>query len=314
MVTAHELLKLIFQHAIIAIRNNRNPMIPDRAIDADLLQAFVAVVDCGGFSRAGERLLRSQSTVSLQIKRLENHLGVTLLERTPRRVDLTGQGEIILDYARRILALNHELAQRVKEPELSGLVRLGAPEDFATSHLPRVLAHFSDNHPRVSLEVTCELTLDVIERFNAGGLDLALIKREPTGVQGGLRVWREPLVCVARDRTVVETEGSLPLAASPQPCVYRRRMTRALDAAGRPWRMAYTCGSLAGTHAAVRAGLGMTILPKEMVPSDLTILSKEELGLPDLRDTEMALMEAPQLSTAAARLRDDIIRELEHAG
>lgn len=281
-------------------------------IEPDLLRAFVAVVECGGFSQAGERLLRGQSAVSLQIKRLEQRLGTRLLNRGPRHLSLTGEGEVILDYARRILRLNDELVARVQEPELSGLVRIGAPEDFATSHLPNVLARFAETHPRVSIEVTCELTLEVLERFRAGGLDLALVKREPSIVIEGTRVWREPLVWVAADRRHIDSDDPLPLAVSPFPCVYRKRAAAALDTAGRPWRVAYTCGSLAGTHAAVRAGLGVTVLPKEMVPCDLSILETEDCGLPDLPDTEMALLEAPQLHIAAARLRDTIIRELEH--
>jgi DNA-binding transcriptional LysR family regulator len=282
-------------------------------IHPDLLRAFVTVVECGGFSRAAARLLRGQSAVSLQIKRLEEALGVRLLERSPRRLLLTSEGELILDYARRILSLNDELAERVREPELSGVVRLGAPEDFATSHLPNVLARFARSHPRVALEVTCELTLDVLRRFRAGDLDLALVKREPAGVTGGIRVWREPLVWIAADREVVDRDSTLPLVVSPNPCVYRKRMTDALERVGRSWRISYTCGSLSGTHAAVRAGLGLTILPKEMVPADLTILSDESLNLPDLDDTEMALIEAPQIHPAAVRLRDYIVREMEHA-
>jgi DNA-binding transcriptional LysR family regulator len=285
-----------------------------RDLDVDLLRAFVTVVDAGGFSAAAERLLRGQSAISLQIKRLEERLGVRLMERNPRRIALTSEGELILDHARRILALNDELVARVREPELSGLVRLGAPEDFATSHLPRVLARFARAHPRVSLEVTCELTLEILERFSNGGLDLALVKREPSVGVVGTRVWREPLVWAATSRDLALAPGPLPLAVSPRPCVYRKRATDALDAAGRPWRIAYTCGSLAGTHAAVRAGLGVTVLPKEMVPPDLSILDGEASGLPDLRDTEMALIEAHGLAPAAQRLRDVIVRELEHAG
>lgn len=283
-------------------------------IPPDLLRAFVAVVECGGFSQAAERLLRGQSAVSLQVKRLEDRLGVKLLDRNPRRVALTPEGELLLDRARRILRLNDELIAQFSEVELSGLVRLGAPEDFATSHLPAVLARFARAHPRVALEVTCELTLEVIERFRTGGLDIALVKREPLGGIGGIRVWREPLVWVAGDRRLAEPDGPLPLAVSPRPCVYRKRATDALDAAGRSWRIAYTCGSLAGTHAAVRAGLGVTVLPKAMVPHDLTMLDAVSFGLPDLADTEMALLSAPQLSPAAQRLRDVIVRELEHAG
>lgn len=288
--------------------------------DPDLLRAFVTVVECGGFSRAAKRLFRGQSAVSLQIKRLEDHLGVKLLDRSPRHLRVTSEGELILEYAKRILNLNDELVARIREPELSGLVRLGAPEDFATSHLPNVLARFAANYPQIALEVTCELTLDLLDRFNTGGLDIALVKREPTDKAAesrtpeGLRVWREPLVWVAASREIAETDGPLPLAASPRPCVYRKRMTESLDAAARPWRVAYTCGSLTGTHAAVRAGLGLTALPKEMTPPDLTILNHESLGLPDLQDTEMALIEAQNPSPAAARLRDAIVRELEHGG
>jgi DNA-binding transcriptional LysR family regulator len=243
---------------------------------------------------------------------LEDRLGVKLLERSPRRVALTSEGEIILDHARRLLALNDELLARVREPELAGLVRLGAPEDFATSHLPSVLARFARSHPRVALEVTCELTLEVLEHFRAGGLDLALIKREPAEATGGLKVWREPLVWVAAHAGVAETASALPLVVSPRPCVYRKRATDALDAQGRPWRIAYTCGSLAGNHAAVRAGLGLTVLPKDMVPADLTVLNDEAVGLPALPDTEIALIEAPQLNAPAIRLREYIVRELEH--
>ncbi len=284
------------------------------ALDPDLLRAFVTVVDCGGFSPAAERLLRGQSAVSLQIKRLEERLGVRLLDRSPRHLAVTSEGELILDHARRILALNDELMARVREPDLSGVVRLGAPEDFATSHLPGVLARFARSHPRVALEVTCELTLDLLERFQAGGLDLALVKREPASPTGGLGVWREPLVWVAGEALVVDGQESLPLAVSPRPCVYRKRATEALDAKGRAWRIAYTCGSLAGTLVAVRAGLGITVLPKDMVPTDLRVLNTQMADLPPLEDTEMALIEATALSPAAARLRDSILRELEHTG
>lgn len=281
-------------------------------IHPDLLRALVTVVECGGFSMAGERLGRGQSAVSLQIKRLEEQLGAQLLVRSPRHIALTSEGELILDQARRILALNDELVTRAREPEIAGVVRFGAPEDFATSHLPNVLAQFAKNHPKVALDVTCELTLELLERFSSGNLDLALVKREPSEKSPGLRVWREPLVWVGVDRKVLDGAVTIPLVVSPRPCVYRKRMTDSLDQKQRPWRIAYTCGSLAGSLAAVRAGLGITVLPKEMAPTDLTILNADMLDLPALEDTEMALVEAPGLSPAAERLRDHVIRQLEH--
>ncbi|NAZ36849.1 LysR substrate-binding domain-containing protein [Rubellimicrobium sp. CFH 75288] len=278
-------------------------------VDPELLRAFVAVVDAGGFSRAAGRLLRGQSAVSLQIKRLEDRLGTRLLERGPRGVKPTPQGEAILHQARRILALHAELVAAAREPEVAGVVRLGAPEDFATARLPRLLGEFARAHPRVALEVTCELTLDLLARFEAGGLDLALLKREPASSLGGTRVWRERLVWVAGERERA-AEAPLPLVCSPIPCVYRGRATAALDAAGRPWRVAYCCGSLAGSLAAVRAGLGVTVLPADMVPPDLLTLD-EGAGLPPLPDTEIALVAAPDLTPPAARLRDFVIGELE---
>ncbi|MBI1340035.1 LysR family transcriptional regulator [bacterium] len=280
-------------------------------LDTELLRAFVAVVDSGGFSQAAERLLRGQSAVSLQIKRLEARVGFRLLDRGPRHVALTTEGEMILDHARRILALNDELMGRLREPELTGLVRLGAPEDFATSHLPDVLSRFARAYPRVALEMTCELTLELLDRFNAGGLDLALVKREPSVAREGMQVWREPLVWVGSGRGIVQRAGALPLVVSPRPCVYRQRAISSLDAAGWDWRVAYTCGSLAGLLAAVRAGLGVAVLPKEMAPPDLVRLNDEASGLPALDDTEIALITTPSLSAPAERLKDYILRALE---
>ena len=281
-------------------------------LDIDLLRSFVTVVDCGGFSRAGRRLHRQQSTVSLQIKRLEEAIGARLLDRRPRHIVVTREGEIILDYARRILALSDELIARAREPQLSGVVRLGAPEDFATTFLPEVLSSFTQAHPGVALEVTCELTLPLLNRFGRGEFDLVLVKREPQGPRAGTRVWREPLLWAATHRSVALASGPLPLVVSPQPCVYRKRATDALDRAGRPWRIGYMCTSLAGTLAAVRAALGVTVLPKEMVPSTLTVLDGPEVGLPDLHHTEIALQVAPHTGQPALRLREYIIRALEH--
>lgn len=281
------------------------------SLHPDLLRAFVSVVENRGFSAAAKRLNLGQSTVSLQIKRLEEQLGVRLLDRNPHFLQPTNEGEALLEHARKILALHDDLATRFDKKKLTGIVRLGAPEDFATVHLANVLSRFSKSHPDVVLEMTCELTLDLINRFDSGGLDLALVKREPGSEVSGRRVWREPLVWVAATESAGE-QDELPLVVSPSPCVYRKRATEALDSNNRSWRIVYSCASLAGTHAAVRAGLGISVLPKEMVPEDLAMLDGPAFGLPDLSDTEMALLEAPSVPPAAERLREAIIRELEH--
>lgn len=279
-------------------------------LDLDLLRTFVTVSETGSLTRAGERLLISQPTVSLQLKRLEDGLGRRLMERSAKGVQLTADGDTLLSYARRILALADEALGRISEPVIRGLVRLGTPEDFATTHLSGVLARFAQSHPNVALEVTTDLTLNLIERFRAGEFDLVLIKREPMGPTEGVRVWREPLVWAGIHPDFFRSGAPLPLVVSPHPCVYRKRAMAALDHSHRTWRVAYTSTSLAGAQAAVRAGLGITVLPKDMVPDDFYIIDIAE-GAPDLSDTEMALMQAGQISLPAQRLGQHIVRSLE---
>jgi DNA-binding transcriptional LysR family regulator len=286
--------------------------LPDQtaaALDPDLLRAFVTIADTGSFTRAAERLLRGQSAVSLQVRRLEDRLGVRLFERTPRSLRLTGEGERLLPEARAFLALHDAIVGRAGQPEIEGSVRLGTPEDFATVHLPDVLARFAEAHPRVALEVTCDLTLNLLDRFRAGEFDIVLVKREITAPIEGVRVWREPLVWVARPGFDVSAVAALPLVVSPAPCVYRKRAVESLERTNRRWRIAYTCGSLAGALAAVRAGLGVAVLPREMAPSGFQII--DGAPLPDLRETEIALLSASSAPRAARRLAEHMVRSLE---
>lgn len=282
-------------------------------LDVDLLRAFVSVADLGSFTRAADSLLRRQSTLSLQIKRLEEGLGKRLLDRTSRHVRLTAEGEALIGRARQMLELNDRLVASVNEPALAGTVRLGTPEDFATTHLPQVLAQFAQAYPSVHLEVTCDLTLTLMRRFRQGDFDLVLVKREPERSGRGVRVWREPLVWVAAKKLAVPRSEPLPLVVSPPPCVYRKRATDSLSRLRRQWRVAYSCASLAGQHAAVKAGLGVTVLPADMVPAGLAVIQRRA-GLPDLHDTEIALLAARSLSAPAYRLHEHIVRSLENIG
>jgi len=278
-------------------------------LDLDLVRAFLAIAEEKSFSRAAERLLRGQSAISLQIKRLETALGRRLIDRTPRAVSLNAAGAAFLDDARQLIALNDAAVARLSEPQLSGTVRLGTPEDFATSHLPRVLARFAEAYPAVALEVTCDLTLNLARGFREGGFDVVLLKREPASAGPGIRVWREHLVWVAASMSLLDRDGGLPLVASPPPCVYRKRAVAALTRAGRRWRMAYSCASLAGSLAAVRAGLGVAVLPREMVPPGLAVIDGPPL--PALPDAEIALVSGRRLSLPARKLHEHIVRSLE---
>lgn len=204
--------------------------------DLDLLQTLVAVSDNGGFTRAGERLGLTQSTVSLQIKKLEKALGCRVFarERGWRGGELraTPEEEILLNYARQILRLCDEASSRLLEPDVKGTVRLGTPEDFATVHLPDILARFAQAHPRMALEVNCDFTLNLLEGLSRGEYDLLLFKREPQGTTGrltsgspagGVGLWREVLVWAASPKLVLDHKSPLPLVLAPAPDVYRKR-------------------------------------------------------------------------------------------
>jgi DNA-binding transcriptional LysR family regulator len=282
-------------------------------LDHALLRTFVVAADVGNLTRAAERLRLSQPTISLQLKRLEDGLGCRLIARNPRHFKLTSEGDILLGYGRRILALAEEAVGRLTEPHIAGIIRLGTPEDFATTHLPGVLAAFARAHPQVALEVTTDLTLHLIDRFKTGEFDVVLIKREPMGPSEGVKVWREPLMwtCAAGMETrFADRDNELPLVVSPHPCVYRKRALRALDETGRRWRVAYTSTSLAGAQAAVQAGLGVTVLPAGMIPPGFKKLDIQS-GLPHLAETEIALMLSQPVSKPSQRLAEHIIQSLE---
>lgn len=279
-------------------------------LDLDLLRAFVTVAETGSFTRAGVRLGRSQPAISLQIRRLEDQVGVELFVRNARDVSLTAEGQTLLAPAHALLRLNDEIVAGLGEGEVEGEVRFGAPEDIATTFLPRILGDFARSHPKVSLAVTCDYTANLLDQLSKGALDLALIKREPMGPDLGVRVWREPLVWVAADPEIARV-AVLPLIAAPAPDIYRKRALAALTEQGIAYRIAYTSPSLAGQHAALRAGLGVGVLSATMTPKDLVTLSTDS-GLPDLHETEIALMRARGLRSGAADLlSEQVLRSLD---
>ena len=276
-------------------------------LDIDLVRAFLAVVETGSFTRAAALLGRTQPAISLQIRRLEDQVRSPLLVRGARAVSLTTEGAGLLPQARRLLRLNDEIIATLGDGDLEGEVRFGAPEDIATMHLPGILGVFARSHPRIRLAVTCDYTANLLDQLSRGMLDLALIKREPVGPDLGVRVWREPLVWVALEAALAEATP-LPLIIAPPPDIYRKRALGALQQAGIPFRAAFTSPSLAGQMAALRAGLGVGVLPAAMAPRDLTVL---QAPLPPLSDSEIALVTARGAGGPAGLLAQEVLRALE---
>lgn len=277
-------------------------------LDTALLRSFIAIAETGTFSKAAYIVGRTQSALSLQIKRLEDTLGCEVLQRHSRSVTLTEKGEIFLNYAKQIIQLQAEAFSRIQEPDIEGEIHLGTPEDFATHYLPQVLANFRKHHPRVQLNVKCDLTLNLLQGFYQDAYDIVLVKRDPHQVKGGTKVWREPLIWVAAPQW--HPEFPLPLVLSPQPCIYRSRALAALDKGKKSWRITYTSPSLAGTLAAVKAGLGITVLPSNMLPNGIVPLH-EDIRLPRLNDAEIALLKRDSISRAGKVLADYIVSSLE---
>lgn len=281
-------------------------------VDTALLRSFVVLAETGSFSRTGRRVGRSQSAISGQIRKLEDALGRVLFDRTTRRVRLTRDGEALLGYARRMIATADAMIDHFRSADIAGEVRFAAPDDFASAYLPGILGEFAAAHEFVTLHVSCELTLRLIEQFEAGLHDLVIVKSDPARPYPGARkLRREALVWVGApalalpfdeaQRRYAALERALPLVLSPAPCVYRSRAAAALDARGVAWTPTYMTQSLAGSLAAVRAGLGWSVMPRAMVPEDLAALD-ERLGWPALDPAEIALLTREPASPAAAAL------------
>ncbi|HHQ4675239.1 TPA: LysR family transcriptional regulator [Aeromonas veronii] len=269
-------------------------------LDPLLLRSFVAIIDTGSFTRAGERVHLTQSTISQQIRRLEQQLGCPLLDRSGRQVVATAEGEKLLGLARRILALLAQAEEQVSEGSIS--LSLGVPEDFAAGAITPVLAAFARDYPEVRLEVQSGLSHEIWQRFEAGELDLALVK-QTRGQGAPLASWREPLVWVdSRDWPAWERDP-LPLVVFPSEGLYRRQMTEALDGLGRRWRIAYVSASLASLQGAVSAGIGVSLLPKRLMPADQLALTQ----WPKVAPVELALHAGGSGSEPLTRLSAALI-------
>ncbi|PLX29387.1 MAG: LysR family transcriptional regulator [Alphaproteobacteria bacterium] len=258
-------------------------------IDISQLQSFLMVVDQGNFTLAAERLGRTQSAISQQIARLEIAIGKKLLNRT-KPFQLTPDGDVFYRYARQILDLHDSALSYFKEPDVSGDIRFGVPEDFASLFLSEILAHYSITHPRLHLNIECDLTLNLYKRFKKGEFDLALVKMSrPEDVPHATEMWSEQLLWVGSRRNLTFT-GDIPLILSPKPCIYREHALRALTQKNIKWSIRFSSMSHASKIAAVQAGMGITVLPRKLVPKNLQCFASSQ-ALPPLDDIQVTLLQ-----------------------
>jgi DNA-binding transcriptional LysR family regulator len=273
-------------------------------LDPDLLKAFVAVADHRSFTRAAAALNRTQSAVSMQIKRLEDRLGVELFSRTTVNVDLSSAGEGLLGYARRILKLNAEAVGHLRDHKVEGVVRLGVMDDYGSVVVPPLLSRFVSGYPLIHVEMETGLTATMTDRLGSS-FDL-VIAMHPEGRGGGEFLRREQAVWAAGASHPVEALDPLPVALYPQGCLFRKWAMEALDKARRPWRLAFVSHSLAAVEAIAVQGLAVTVVKSGTFPPTLRALSARD-GMPKLPAADIRLHRASKLSRAASLLADHLV-------
>jgi DNA-binding transcriptional LysR family regulator len=280
-------------------------------LDLDQLKTFVAIAESGSFTRAADLVHKTQSAVSMQMRRLEERIGKPIFIRDGRQSKLTEDGERLLGYARRMVRLSHETIAAFDDTGLSGSVRLGTPDDYADRFLPEILARFASSNPRVEVSVFCEPSLTLMEMARSGDLDLAIVTacgEMPTEV---LR--QEPLLWVTSSAHRVEKEEVVPLALSKPPCVWRSAGLDSLTSAGRKYRVLYTSGNSTAISAAVLAGLAVTVLAESALRPGMRVLSESE-GFPRLPSCEIGIIRSwnRQPSPVIDKLAEHIVSSLDN--
>jgi Transcriptional regulator len=281
-------------------------------MNTELLLSFVAVAEHGGFSAAARALNRTQSAVSLQIKRLEEQLGAPVFRRTSRKIELTPAGGTFLPYARRLLQLQDEAMSAAAATEQAAPVRLGLSDEQAAAYLPTVLPAFTARFPAVPVEVTCDHSPALIDRLQAGLLDLALVVRHgPTAT--GRVVAQQPLVWVAAGDFRLDPARPVQLAVNPEGCIYRAQALASLSRSNRKWRVVYTSQSSTGINIAVAQGMAVAVKAARSVPPGCRVMSEAE-GLPPLAPALIELHQAPAVFSRPAELIAQLLLEALDGG
>lgn len=278
-----------------------------RSFDIDTLRSFIAIAETGSFTRAGERVGRSQSAVSMQMQRLAQLAGGAIFKKVSNKLYLTRRGQLLHSYAQRLIALNEEALHRVRAHELTGRIRLGVGDDYAESHLTDVLDDFRANYPNVALEITVNLSNRLIEQLERNELDVVVGKQPADGEDRPRRTLStSAMVWVASARAAGQCYDSLPLIVFPERSFPREQMIAALDAAGIKWHVVSTSHSLSALRASVAAGFGVTAV------ADMAFRPEHKLvpyrgDLPALPDVETVIFFQREIHVEATRQLIDTI-------
>jgi DNA-binding transcriptional LysR family regulator len=282
-------------------------MIPN--LDIDQVKTFLAIADSGSFTRAAEDVNKTQSAVSMQMKRLEETLRSTLFVKEGRGVRVSRDGERLIEQARKLAALNDAIVSGFMAPELSGTVRFGTPDDYADFFLPEVMSRFSRSHPQVTVDVVCLPSLRLQEMISHGELDMALVTFGRLASDGEV-IRREELVWVTSQKHAAHTHDTIPVAVADSGCAWRKVATDALDQSGRKHRIAYTSGNRMAIDAAVLQGLAVATMAEMSLRPGMRILRAAD-GFPPLGTFEIGLIyKAGKRSQVTEALADHVRESL----
>ncbi len=280
-------------------------MIPN--LDVDQLKTFLAIADTGSFTKAADEVNKTQSAVSMQMKRLEEMLGRPLFARDGRGSRFTNDGERLIEYARGIVALSDEAVSAFTKPEITGTVRFGTPDDYADVFLPEVLARFARTHPRITVDVECVSSLMLKERVQRGEIDLSVITFGCQDSEGEI-IRTEELVYVTSARHNTHQLDELPMAVSQPGCCWRKIVTDALNESGRKYRIAYSSPNSATINVAILQGLAVGVMPKFCVRPGMRVLTEAD-GFPVLEKFDIGLIKKPGKASSAVEELARHVRE-----
>lgn len=259
-------------------------------LDLDQLQSFCAIADCGSFTEAARRVNKTQSAVSMQIKRLEERLGQSLLARDGRSVTLTAHGEALYARARKMLRTNAEIMDHFSDGVLAGSIRFGVPDDYAVRLLPVILSSFQRTHPRIAVDVACMASEELLNGMRAGRYDL-IVFTQGTEQNYGELFRTEKMHWVTSHGGRALASEPVAIACGPSCCIWRKDALAALDSTGKDYRVAYTSSNATAISSAVLSDLAIGFLPESALQPGMRVISDDH-GLPRLGDAQIALMRA----------------------
>jgi DNA-binding transcriptional LysR family regulator len=283
-------------------------------LPTDVLRSFLAVIDLGSFTKAGQLLGRTQPAISLQIRKLEELVGMTLMDTSGRNIALTSEGERLARYSRQLLAMNDEIVARLQHKETTGSLRVGLPNDYAVAFFQKALANFSRLNQDVEMSIQCDTSECLLQLFERDELDVVVAMFDGAPLPGLIYTWAERPIWAASGDFDAENKTTIPIAAHPEGCHYRDRMIRSLDQIGKRWRITFCSPGINGLQLAVQSGFGVTALTRRTLMRGMRVLTESD-GFPPLPDIHVGMFfKNTGASTAALLLVNHIMKSLHDSG